>query len=96
MNVTTTKAVAMVLLGAISFIAGMLPTVAMRCLAAASAVEAGAGGDEVGGDVVASNRRRVRAKRARTLVSCLSCFAGGVILTTCFTHMMPHVVQDVK
>ena len=97
MDVTTTKAVAMVLLGAISFIAGMLPMVGMRwCLAAASAVEAGAGGDEGGGDVVASNRRRVRAKRARTLVSCLSCFAGGVILTTCFTHMMPHVVQDVR
>ena len=91
MDVATTKAVAMVLLGAISFIAGMLPTVAMRCLAAASAVELRAGGD-----VVASNRRRVREKHARLLVSCLSCFAGGVILTTCFTHMMPHVIQDVR
>ena len=63
-----------------------------RCMAAASAVQA-AGED---GGAVAANRRRKRAERGRMFVSCLSCFAGGVILTTCFTHMMPHVVQDVK
>ena len=95
MDVTTTKVVAMVLLGAISFVAGMLPTMALRCMAAASAVqEAGGGGG--GGAVAAANRRRKRARRGRMFVSCLSCFAGGVILTTCFTHMMPHVVQDVR
>lgn len=92
MDVTSTKVVAMVLLGAISLVAGMLPTMAMRCMAAASAVEAG--GED--GGAVAANRRRKRAERGRMFVSCLSCFAGGVILTTCFTHMMPHVVQDVR
>ena len=92
MDVTTTKVVAMVLLGAISFIAGMLPTMALRCMAAASAVQEAGGG----GAVAAANRRRKRARRGRMFVSCLSCFAGGVILTTCFTHMMPHVVQDVR
>lgn len=25
------------------------------------------------------------------LISALSCFGGGVILTTCFTHMLPEV-----
>ena len=92
MDTTTTKMVAMVLLGAISLAVGMLPTVLMRCMAssAPTAVE------ETGDAVAANRRRRKRARRGRTVVSCLSCFAGGVILTTCFTHMMPHVVQDVR
>ena len=99
MELTTTKVIAMVLLGAISLVAGMLPTMAMRCMAAASAAASEAAAvaeDEAGGGVGAANRRRKRARRGRMFVSCLSCFAGGVILTTCFTHMMPHVVQDVR
>ena len=26
-----------------------------------------------------------------TLFSCLTCFGGGVILTSCLTHMLPDV-----
>ena len=28
-------------------------------------------------------------------LSCLACYGGGVILATCFTHMMPEVVVPV-
>ena len=28
-------------------------------------------------------------------LSCLACYGGGVILATCFTHMMPEVVTVV-
>ena len=28
-------------------------------------------------------------------LSCLACYGGGVILATCFTHMMPEVVVSV-
>ena len=28
-------------------------------------------------------------------LSCLACYGGGVILATCFTHMMPEVVLPV-
>ena len=27
-------------------------------------------------------------------LSCLACYGGGVILATCFTHMMPEVDCD--
>ena len=27
-------------------------------------------------------------------LSCLACYGGGVILATCFTHMMPEVVRQ--
>jgi len=30
-------------------------------------------------------------KRSSALLSAMSCFGGGVILTTCFTHMLPEV-----
>ena len=93
MDTTTTKVVAMVLLGAISLAVGMLPTALMRCMASSAPTAAA---EEAGDAVAANRRRRKRARRGRTVVSCLSCFAGGVILTTCFTHMMPHVVQDVR
>ena len=29
--------------------------------------------------------------KGQMLISALSCFGGGVILTTCFTHMLPEV-----
>ena len=29
--------------------------------------------------------------KGQLLISALSCFGGGVILTTCFTHMLPEV-----
>ena len=29
-------------------------------------------------------------------LSCLACYGGGVILATCFTHMMPEVVVTVS
>ena len=31
------------------------------------------------------------SNRGKFFLSALSCFGGGVILTTCFTHMLPEV-----
>ena len=33
------------------------------------------------------------AKTGSVFLSSISCFGGGVILTTCFTHMIPEVNQ---
>jgi len=33
----------------------------------------------------------VASRRSQLLISALICFGGGVILTTCFTHMLPEV-----
>jgi len=33
----------------------------------------------------------VASRRSQLLISALTCFGGGVILTTCFTHMLPEV-----
>jgi hypothetical protein len=83
MDLATTKITTMALLGFISLVAGMLPTVVMRFI-----------GDSTNSS--SSSLQSRGAKKGRLFVSCLSCFAGGVILTTCLTHMMPHVVMDVK
>ena len=32
-----------------------------------------------------------KSLRGQLFLSALSCFGGGVILTTCFTHMLPEV-----
>ena len=41
--------------------------------------------------LVAKKVNLAQGSRGGTIVSCLSCFGGGVILTTVFTHMLPEV-----
>ena len=36
------------------------------------------------------------SRRGKFVVSALSCFGGGVILATCFTHMLPEVNTFMK
>ena len=36
-------------------------------------------------------RKFCNLDRGQVFISALSCFGGGVILTTCFTHMLPEV-----
>lgn len=35
--------------------------------------------------------RQSSTQQGSAVLSCISCFGGGVILTTCFTHMLPEV-----
>ena len=42
--------------------------------------------------IVAKKVNLERGSRGATVVSCLSCFGGGVILTTALTHMLPEVI----
>ena len=75
------KIITMTLLGSVSLIVGLLPLLFRRCVGA----DSGGGGPDSRGksgwDVV---------------ISCLSCFGGGVILATCLTHMLPEVNEMVK
>lgn len=41
--------------------------------------------------IVAKKVNLAKGSRGGTVVSCLSCFGGGVILTTALTHMLPEV-----
>ena len=34
--------------------------------------------------------------KGQFFLSALSCFGGGIILTTCFTHMLPEVNTDLR
>ena len=36
-------------------------------------------------------RKGQKNGKTETIISCLACFGGGVILTTCLTHMLPEV-----
>ena len=41
----------------------------------------------------AGGRDQGAGKKSKFMISALNCFGGGVILTTCFTHMLPEVNQ---
>ena len=43
--------------------------------------------------IVAKKVNLSKGSRGGMVVSCLSCFGGGVILTTALTHMLPEVTQ---
>ena len=46
--------------------------------------------------VVAKKVNLTKGSRGGMVVSCLSCFGGGVILTTALTHMLPEVSSGIS
>lgn len=72
MEVLTVKIIAMVLLGAVSLLLGLVPMLFKRSL---------------------QKEKTHHHKHSKTdyVISGLSCFGGGVVLATCFAHMLPEV-----
>ena len=68
MELITAKVIAMVVLGGVSLMVGLVPLMLKRCCAVGSSKGKGSG-----------------------VISALSCFGGGVILSTCLGHMLPEV-----
>jgi hypothetical protein len=78
MDVLGSKLLSMAILGVVSIIAGLLPLFIKKwCLNP--------------NDDEEEKSKAKKSKNGQLFISAITCFGGGVILTTSLTHMLPEV-----
>ena len=84
-DVLIAKISSMLLLGGLSLMFGLFPQLLKRCCGFGNRMKKTDSSDEVG------SSPKLVVSKGDVFISCLACFGGGVILTTCLTHMLPEV-----
>ena len=77
MDVLGSKLLSMAVLGIVSIICGLLPIFVKRCC--------------LNGNKEDKKEQAPGKSKSGLFISAITCFGGGVILTTSLTHMLPEV-----
>ncbi len=91
MDLWSSKALSMALLGFVSLLCGVAPLCFRRWVASSRQGAMGGRRDVVRKHIFLLFCGKYYVGFFPQLISALSCFGGGIVLTTCLTHMLPEV-----